>query len=191
MDKEEIQALAALYALGALTQHEAGLLNRLIEDGDEEAAGELSSFESVAGLIGLGATESSPPPSLRRNLLERIAGERDPHFDTRRFEFFSLRAGEGDWVDVASGIAIKKLFVDESRGTITSLVKMAAGTSLPSHKHLGVEQIYILEGDCYVHETRLGPGDFHRASAGSVHERTYTVDGTTFLLIAPAEYRFY
>ena len=65
---------------------------------------------------------------------------------------------------------------------------MLPGVALPPHKHLGDEQFYVLEGDCHVRGARLGPGDFHYAAAGSIHESTYTVEGTTFLLIAPAGY---
>jgi len=72
---------------------------------------------------------------------------------------------------------------------MTSLVRMAPGTGLPRHQHLGVEQFLIIEGDCIVHGERLGPGDYHRALSGSVHETTTTENGTTFLLVAPKEYR--
>jgi quercetin dioxygenase-like cupin family protein len=70
----------------------------------------------------------------------------------------------------------------------TSLVRMLPGTRLPMHRHKGVEQFFVLEGDCHVHDEVLGPGDYHRAEAGSIHESTYTESGTLFLLIAPPDY---
>jgi len=59
---------------------------------------------------------------------------------------------------------------------------------LPPHQHLGVEQFFVIEGDCNVAGQRLEPGDYHRAKEGSTHETTYTTGGTMFLLIAPERY---
>ncbi len=188
--------MAALYALGALTQQEARALeNRLSDDGG--LAEEMAAFEAIVSNLALAASELSPMPSLRQNLLNRIAAE--PQSDAKqefhlpivhqRFSnMFSLLAAEGDWLEIGPGLTTKTLFVDEARGTVTSLVKMMPGASLPPHRHRGDEQFYILEGDCNVHGTRLGPGDFHHAPPNSVHESTYTVEGTTFLLISPADY---
>src|SRR5205085_7027271 len=103
--------------------------------------------------------------------------------------FVSYRADEDGWQQWSEGIDFKPLFVDETSGQMTSLVRMQPGTALPPHQHLGVEQFLIIEGDCNVHGERLGPGDYHRAMGGSIHETTYTETGTTFLLVAPKEYR--
>jgi anti-sigma factor ChrR (cupin superfamily) len=65
---------------------------------------------------------------------------------------------------------------------------MLPGTRLPAHRHIGAEQFFILEGDCNVHGQSLGPGDFHIAASDTVHESTYTVNGTLFLLIGPRGY---
>lgn len=188
--------MAALYSLRALTQHEARALeNRLPEDNG--MAEELAAFEAVTSALAFAVPEISPSPSLRQTLLARIAAE--PQTEAKQ-EFqipvvpkefssmFSLRAAEGDWLEIGTGMLAKTLFVDEARGTVTSLVRMMPGTSLPPHRHRGDEQFYILEGDCIVQGTRLGAGDFHHAPPGSIHESTSTVEGTTFLLIAPADY---
>jgi anti-sigma factor ChrR (cupin superfamily) len=103
-------------------------------------------------------------------------------------DFVSIYASEGKWWEVQKGIFVKQLFVDDTSGMATCLVRMKPGTSLPVHQHNGVEQFYILEGDCNVRGEVLGPGDYHRAAAGSIHESTYTVKGTLFLLVAPKDY---
>jgi quercetin dioxygenase-like cupin family protein len=97
----------------------------------------------------------------------------------------SVRASDREWHEISEGIQIERLFVDPQSGLQTSLVKMAAGTRLPAHRHRGVEQFFILEGDCIVNGELLRPGDYHRAESGSVHEVTYTKFGTMFLLVAP------
>ena len=193
--------MAALYALGALTQHEAHAMESYLAEARNGLAEELADFETVAANLAFAAPEQTPSPKLRQSLLVSIAKEsrqvglaekeeiRLPIVSARHLsQIFSLRAEEGDWRELGPGMLTKTLFVDQSRGIVTSLVRMLPGTALPPHKHIGEEQFYVLEGDCHVHGARLGPGDFHRAAPGSIHQSTYTVDGTTFLLIAPADY---
>jgi anti-sigma factor ChrR (cupin superfamily) len=103
-------------------------------------------------------------------------------------QFGSIFASEGEWQEVQEGVLLKKLYSDRLTGIATSLVRMLPGTSLPVHRHVGVEQFLVIEGDCNVAGQKLGPGDYHRAEAGSIHDTTYTVDGTLFLLIAPERY---
>ena len=100
----------------------------------------------------------------------------------------SILASEGRWLEMREGVLLKKLHVDQATGIATSLVRMLPGTALPVHQHIGVEQFFVIEGDCNVAGQRLTSGDYHRAEAGSIHESTYTVDGTFFLLIAPERY---
>jgi len=190
---EQLQEMAALYALGALTQHEAQAIETYLTDNYPGLAEELAEFEIVTAELALAAPELNPPPRLRQNLLASITQE--PSFrvkaDSSRpvpGQLFSQHANEGEWQEIGMGMFTKTLFVDSARGIVTSLVRMLPGTSLPPHKHKGDEQFYVLEGDCTVHGAQLGPGDFHCAVAGSIHESTYTVNGTTFLLIAPADY---
>lgn len=195
---EQMQEMAALYVLGALTQHEARAVESYLTESRNGFAEELAAFEAVACELALAATEQAPAPGIRQSLLASIAAEsqaaakEDLHFPIasshQLTQIFSLRSGEGEWREFGPGMSAKTLFVDQPRGIVTSLVRMMPGTSLPPHKHKGDEQFYVLEGDCHVHGSRLGPGDFHRAAPGSVHNSTYTVNGTTFLLIAPADY---
>jgi anti-sigma factor ChrR (cupin superfamily) len=195
---EQMQELAALYALGALTQHEARAMEGYLAESHSGLAEELAAFEIIAAHLALAAPEQAPPPKLRQDLLAVIAQEMLPTVEKEKplpmalpqtlSQVFSLRASEGEWQEIGAGMLVKTLFVDSLRGTMTSLVRMLPGTALPPHKHLGNEQFYVLEGDCTVHGAQLGPGDFHCAATGSIHESTYTVDGTTLLLIAPAEY---
>lgn len=196
--KEQMEEMAALYVLGALTQHESRALENYLTESHNGLAEDLAAFEAVAENLAFSAPEQTPPPRLRQNLLALIAEETSPQkkeglsipasFSESPTNLFSLRANEGEWQEIGPGMLTKTLFVDQSHGTITSLVKMLPGTALPPHKHLGDEQFFVLEGDCIVHGSLLGPGDFHRAAKDSVHESTYTEYGTTFLLIAPADY---
>jgi hypothetical protein len=74
---EEVRELAALYALGALTQHEASAFEAHLREGCAICESELRRFEQTAAGIGLAAEEIAPPEYVRDPLLERI--EREHH----------------------------------------------------------------------------------------------------------------
>ena len=182
----QMTELAAGYALGALTQHETRAFEGHLAEGCEICGDEVESFEQAASALGFAASEAEPPENLRAELLMRLNGVEK--LAPRSQDFISIRASEGEWHEVQAGVMLKQLYVDHSSGIATSLVKMLPGASLPPHEHTRPEQVYVLEGDCHIRGQRLGPGDYHRAATGSIHESTYTVDGTLFLLVAPERY---
>ena len=187
---DQIYERAALYALGAMSQGEARAFEKHLAEGCEVCIREMASFEEAAGNIGLAAQEVAPRDEVRDALLARINsdGERsDPKISP---EIFSVRADEGEWSQIAEGMLIKVLSMDEATGLATSLVRMSPGMRLGPHRHKGIEEIFILEGDCIVDDATLGPGDYHRAASGSIHLSTYTIHGTMFLLRAPLDYEF-
>jgi anti-sigma factor ChrR (cupin superfamily) len=186
----EMTDLAVLYALGSLSQHEARSFEEHLADGCDTCRAELESFELTVQSIGLSASEE-PPARVRAALLASVSGKADQSNDMTSEAtppFLSILSSEGTWQELIDGVLVKSLFVDPDSGMATSLVRMLPGTSLPVHQHLGVEQFFVIEGDCNVAGQRLGPGDYHRAEKGSIHHSTNTVNGTLFLLIAPERY---
>jgi len=182
----QMTELAAGYALGALTQHETRAFEEHLAEGCEICGDEVESFELTASALDFAASEAEPPENLLAELLTRLNGVE--RLAPRSQDFISIRASEGQWHEVQAGIMVKQLYVDHASGIATSLVRMLPGASLPPHEHTRPEQVYVLEGDCHIRGQRLGPGDYHRAETGSIHESTYTVDGTMFLLVAPERY---
>lgn len=190
---DEMTDLAALYALGALSQHEARSFEQHMAEGCADCTAELESFSQTVTALAFSAQDEQPPARVRSELLTSLSksGFMQPGADLKvadAKEILSVLASEGEWCEVQDGVLLKSLYIDQATGLATSLVRMRAGTALPIHQHLGVEQFLIIEGDCYVAGQRLGAGDYHRAEAGTIHETTYTVDGTLFLLIAPERY---
>ena len=196
---DDIVERTALYALGALTQIEARAFEDHLADGCEVCQSELNQYQLAVEALAIATPDEAPSPAVRNRLLASIgdapgAGEAIEETASAAAlaeaePFVSRRADEDGWQRWDEGIFFKPLFIDETSGQMTSLVRMLPGTALPPHQHLGVEQFLIIEGDCQVHGERLGPGDYHRALGGSVHETTYTETGTTFLLVAPKQYR--
>ena len=180
--------IAALYALGALTQHEVRTFEEHLAEGCEICLAELEAFDQTVNVLGFSAPEAEPSDAVRAELLMRLSELEKPVPARQSKEFISILASEGEWREVRLGVMLKQLYVDRTTGIATSLVRMLAGTSLPPHEHAGVEQFFVIEGDCNVRGQRLGPGDYHRADAGSIHETTHTVAGTLFLLVAPERY---
>lgn len=187
--------VAVLYSLGALSQHEARSYEEHLTGGCDACKAELESFDLIVRALAFSTAEEQPPATARAGLLARVGTSVSEHaVESARTggdpgQFVSILAAEGGWREMREGVLLKKLHVDEATGIATSLVRMLPGTALPVHQHIGVEQFFVIEGDCHVAGQKLTPGDYHRAEAGSIHESTYTVAGTLFLLIAPERYK--
>jgi quercetin dioxygenase-like cupin family protein len=184
---------AALYALGALTQDEARSFEEHLEEGCDICGAEVAAFGEVVAALSFGVREEAPSPEVKNKLRLILDEEQRAENDGRASailtsQFLSVRANEGEWLEVQEGILVKQMFIDNKTGIATSLVRMMPGTSLPRHRHGKAEQFYVLEGDCHVQGEVLGPGDYHCAVPGSIHATTYTVGGTLLLLVAPERY---
>jgi anti-sigma factor ChrR (cupin superfamily) len=189
---EEVFELAVLYSLGALDEGEARAYEEhLLEC--EICRQEKATFEEVASNLPYGLAPQTPADELKSRLFEQIADQESDAGEAApisAFPFVSIRADEGEWKNLWGGVMMKLLNFDSNLGLATSLIKMPPGSRLAEHRHEGIEQIFVLEGDCHIDGERLGPGDYHRAEAGSLHHSTYTETGTTFLLVAPLKYEF-
>lgn len=74
------------------------------------------------------------------------------------------------------GIDIKILFQEPDGEGFTAMFRAEPGARLPMHRHLGVEQTFILEGSLVDDEGVCTAGNFVWRHPGSVHE-AYTPDG--------------
>lgn len=189
----EMSDVAALYALGALSQDEARVFEEHLAGGCDICRAELGSFEQTVRAVGFSVVEAEPPARVRAALLASVSKSvpgqpGEPARTVAHGLLVSVLASEGRWRQLMEGVLLKRLHVDKATGMATSLVRMLPGASLPAHQHAGLEQFFVIEGDCCVAGQRLTSGDYHRAEAGSTHESTYTVDGALFLLIAPECY---
>ena len=72
---KEGQETAALYALGALSQHEARMFDLHLNEGCEACSAELKQFDRVVDVLGSEAEPVSPPAYLRDLLAVRIEKE--------------------------------------------------------------------------------------------------------------------
>lgn len=186
---DELREFASLYALDALTPDEKAIYEAHLGSGCAVCASEVTSFRNVTGIIGTSVEPVSPPARLRERLMRAIA--QTPHSYARevpgvlydRDGVLIARAAEMDWkAGALAGVFQKILFDDTARGFSTSMVRMTPGTRYPSHKHAGVEELYLLEGDLCVGEMSMRAGDYCRGEAGSIHPEIVTRTGCLFVV---------
>jgi anti-sigma factor ChrR (cupin superfamily) len=71
------------------------------------------------------------------------------------------------WIERRPGVHWKVLFEDGEQRTV--LVRYAPGAVVPRHRHLGDEQIYVLEGSVSDDTGTCTAGDYARRPPGCVH----------------------
>ncbi len=120
-----------------------------------------------------------PAPSLQARLAGRIAIETG----TRPALPAARRYSEPPWEEVAPGICCKILAADDERYTISMLVRLAPGSEYPPHTHAGVEELYLLDGEVWIDERKLCPGEYSLAHPGTTDERVWSETGCTCVLI--------
>src|SRR5262249_43404986 len=146
---EEAAERAALYALGALTQTEACAFEGHLEEGCEVCRDEADQYQVTVESLATATLGVEPPVAVLDRVLKDIRGPKTPDAvpgaagASQQFVF--VRADNEGWQETMKGIFVKPLHVDEATGLATSLVRMAAGTNLPAHQHVGVEQFLVLE----------------------------------------------
>ncbi|HYY95745.1 MAG TPA: cupin domain-containing protein [Pyrinomonadaceae bacterium] len=214
---EELEGQAALYALGALDAEEARAFESHLAEGCAACEAELREFEEVVSDLAFAAPEASPPAAARARLLALVSeeaahdssaeaktetqsgdaqtktktqpGGAETKSESGGAGFLVVRAGEGEWRPTAdAGVRFKLLFVDRERSTVTTLVRMEPGARIPAHRHLGVEQCLLLEGDLRAGGIEMSAGDFNCSLPGSIHEDLTTEGGALFLIVAPERY---
>lgn len=90
---------------------------------------------------------------------------------------------ETEWEPVAPGIECQVLSIDPEAGTVSMLVRLQPGAEYPPHTHAMVEELYLLDGELWIDDRKLYPGDYNRAEPGTADKRVWTETGCTCVLI--------
>jgi anti-sigma factor ChrR (cupin superfamily) len=98
------------------------------------------------------------------------ATDRSTYLDVSRIEWKPTRF---------PGVYTKQLYEDAS-GRLTALTKMDPGAVLPTHRHVGIEQSYVIEGTLVDEDGACSAGNFVWRRAGSVH-KAWSPDGCVVL----------
>jgi DNA-directed RNA polymerase specialized sigma24 family protein/quercetin dioxygenase-like cupin family protein len=122
------------------------------------------------------------PPWLQRRLAMRIAAEAGapPALPAAQWR-------EPEWKQVTPEISCKLLSVDAHTHTVGMLVRLAPGGRYPAHVHAGVEELHLLEGELWIDERKLYPGEYNRAEPGTADALVWSGTGCTCVLITNAK----
>ena len=120
-----------------------------------------------------------PATSLQGRLALRIAEEtgKQPVLPPPR------QWSEPEWEQVAPGIECKLLATDAERHRVSMLVRLAPGASYPAHTHAGAEELHLLDGELWIDERKLVPGDYNYGAPGAGDERVWSETGCTCVLV--------
>jgi hypothetical protein len=120
-----------------------------------------------------------PTTSLQTRLARRIAEETGLPLVAPP----ARRWSEPAWEQVAPGIECKLLAADTERHRVSMLVRLAPGGEYPGHTHTGVEELHLLDGELWIDERKLLPGDYYYGAPGTGDERVWSATGCTCVLI--------
>jgi anti-sigma factor ChrR (cupin superfamily) len=172
-------AQVCAYALQALPPREAAELEAHIASCDH-CQRELAALRPVVEQFAAWPTDVlRPSASLQQLLARRIAAETggaliDPP---------ARQWSEPEWDEVAPGIFCKLLATDNERHRVSMLVRLLPGVAYPPHVHAEFEELHLLDGELWIDDRKLRPGDYSRAQAPSGDQRVWSETGCTCVLI--------
>ena len=169
----------SLYALRALAPSEVAAVEAQIA-ACADCRRELETLRpTVDAFVSWPTDVLRPSSSLWQRLAQRIA----PETQGRPVGAAPQIWAEPEWKEVAPGISCKLLATDVERNRVSMLVRLAPGTDYPPHRHDGVEELHMLDGELIVDGTTFHPGDYRRAEAGTVDHRIWSATGCTCVLM--------
>ena len=176
--RDHIETTCA-YALQALSAGEATAAEAHIAECDE-CQRELETLRPLIERFAAWPIDVlRPPRSLQARLAQRIAEEtgREPSAPP------PPQWSEPQWRPVADGIECKLLAQDPETRRVCMLVRLAPGASYPPHTHAGVEELHLLDGELWIDDRKLFPGDYNYGAPGAGDDRVYSETGCTCILI--------
>ena len=120
-----------------------------------------------------------PTGSLQMRLALRVAEETGQRPVLPQAQQWS----EPEWEQVAPGIECKLLATDKERHRVSMLVRLAPGAKYPAHTHAGVEELHLLDGELWIDERKLFPGDYNYGAPGTGDESVWSETGCTCVLV--------
>jgi anti-sigma factor ChrR (cupin superfamily) len=175
----EHSEVTCAYAAQALTLSEASVAEAHIAS-CSDCQREVESLRPVLNQFVSWPTDVlRPTTSLQARLALRIAEEtgQPPVLPLAR------QWSEPEWEQVAPGIECKLLATDTERQRVSMLVRLAPGASYPPHNHAGVEELHLLDGELWIDERKLFPGDYNYGAPGTGDERVWSETGCTCVLV--------
>jgi quercetin dioxygenase-like cupin family protein len=204
-DRDWLRDAAIQHAFGTLPDAERREFEELLAESAELRA-ELRAAQALAGELVTLVPSEEPPPGLWARIEARVAAEPSPSSirpgpsiqpgasvqpwkgwrepDAEREDSFRFLRSARFERTATPGIEVRRLALDAANDRVTIEVRMAPGSSYPAHRHGGVEECYVLEGDLDVGGVEMRAGDFQRVERGSVHPVQRTRKGCRLLIVS-------
>jgi hypothetical protein len=175
--------LACVHALQALPASERAAIQAHI-DGCLHCQREFASLRPVVDRFVLWPTDVlRPTTSLQARLARRIAGDAGKPLVLPP----APRWSEPEWEQVAPGIECKLLATDGARHRVSMLVRLAPGARYPAHIHAAAEELHLLDGELWIDQRKLRPGDYSYGAPGTADERVWSETGCTCVLLTSTQ----
>ena len=189
------EELAALFAIGALTDSERLEIELRLASGDESLRADVQSWDEVVAALGTTLEPVMPHPRIKSALLSRIEQESivavdhsSPETTSAPLDKIVLRASEARWRSAGlPGAQLRLLNCNRQLGRVTTLLSLAPGSRFPSHHHTGEEECFVISGDLIDGDLVLAPGDYVRSFAGSDHQELTSRTGCVCLIVTSIE----
>jgi anti-sigma factor ChrR (cupin superfamily) len=186
-DRCEQSEATCAYAAQALAGSEAAAAEAHIAS-CPDCQRELESLRPVVDRFVCWPTDVLRPTTpLQARLARRIAAETGKELVPPPAPPGEQNWVEPEWEQVAPGIECKLLATDTERHRVSMLVRLAPGASYPAHTHAGVEELHLLDGELWIDERKLFPGDYNYGAPGARDERIWSETGCTCLLVTSTD----
>ena len=177
-DQDLLDALF-LYALQALPTSEMQAMEEHLSS-CETCRKELETVHPVVGSFAAWPTDVLRPAG---SLWDRLAGRIAKETNQPPVPAPSQISARLEWEEVAPGISCKLLATDADKDRVSMLVRLAPGTDYPPHRHAGVEELYLLQGELWIDDKKVNPGQYNRNEPGTADHRVWSETGCTCVLI--------
>jgi anti-sigma factor ChrR (cupin superfamily) len=176
-------AQVAAYAIQALPGDEAAEIEAHITS-CSQCRQELESLRPVADAFVFWPIDVlRPSPSLQVRLARRIAAETGEDSAVPPVR----QRDEPAWEEVAPGIFCKLMATDSKAHRVSMLVRLLPRVEYPAHTHAGMEELFLLDGELWIDDRKLYPGDYSRAEAPSGDKRVWSETGCTCVLVTSTQ----
>jgi hypothetical protein len=171
------------YVMQALSPDEAAAFQSHVAS-CPQCQQELKTLRPVADSFVFWPTDVlRPAASLRERLARRIGDETGENPTLRPVPEWE----EPAWEEVAPGIFCKLMATDTKEHRVSMLVRLLPGVEYPAHTHAGLEELFLLDGELWIDDRKLHPGDYNRAEARSGDKRVWSETGCTCVLITSTQ----
>jgi len=182
-----LREAAAAYVLSDLSSGQRAVLEAHLAAGCAACEQEMRAAGEIAAGFGSIAA-ADPPPSLRDRLMAKVAtAPRAPGLLFQNQGLIIARPAELDWHPLGPGVDFKVIHTDTDRRYNTMLVRMAPGATYTAHRHVDVEELFMISGDMNVAGVIMRAGDYCRGETGTFHGVTSSEAGCVMIVMSSSD----